>query len=324
MLNGLDLALRRPAPKADAPGKLLGTSPGGAVSSGSSRSRQDAGLVLGLHGSEPGLPAVVAGRWRRLARLGQGAHGQVWAGQCLASGAPVALKFARGARHERLLRREAVVLQALARERHVARLLAVHEEGGITCLVLDRSGPSLAAWRREQPDRRLPQGEAARVGLQLLHALQAVHRHGYVHGDVKNANCVVTTSIDGPVCSLVDFGLARRPRGLSALVPGLIGTARYASVAVHGGLRPRAVDDLWSWFYSVAELLGGDLPWHRLTDASALVASKLAHRGGLWLQTLPPPFQQVQAALIEAETGDLPYTLLQDALRATRSPTEGP
>jgi serine/threonine protein kinase len=315
MLKGIDLALRLPARAALA---ALATAPG---SMASSQGGRETARVRAMPGREAELPELVAGRWKRLAPLGQGGHGWVWAGQCLKTGAPVALKFARQPEHERLLRREAALLRALSPQPFVARLLALHAQEGMACLVLSRSGPSLADWRRTQPGRRLAPADAARLGLQMLEAVRAVHRHGYVHGDVKNANCLVTSSIDGPLCSLIDFGLARPAQGLSATVPSLIGTARYASVAVHGGQRPRAIDDLWSWYYSVAELFAGDLPWHRLTDLTELMTRKQASRGGPLLQSLPRALQAVEAALSDAETGELPEDLLRQALRAAGSHT---
>jgi serine/threonine-protein kinase len=59
------------------------------------------------------------------------------------------------------------------------------------------------------PEKRLPIPVAARIGVQLLAALEHAHEKGFVHRDIKPSNLLVTGTSDRPDMKLSDFGLAK-------------------------------------------------------------------------------------------------------------------
>ncbi len=76
---------------------------------------------------------------------------------------------------------------------------------------------------------------------QIVYALKFVHKHGYIHGDIKGANIMVN-EVNLEQVYLVDFGLARRymindkhiediSRPVSSY--GCLGTIQYASRDAH-------------------------------------------------------------------------------------------
>eukprot|EP00911_Craspedida_sp_UC1_P002668 UC1_evm2s1960 len=81
----------------------------------------------------------------------------------------------------------------------------------------------------------------------------------------------VKRMLEAPVY-ILDFGLARLYRTAEGDVrtprkrAGFRGTARYASPNAHTLCELGRRDDLWSWWYSVLELLAGSLPWRRIKD----------------------------------------------------------
>ncbi|KAJ3335274.1 hypothetical protein HDU93_005980 [Gonapodya sp. JEL0774] len=82
---------------------------------------------------------------------------------------------------------------------------------------------------------------------------------------------------------IIDFGLSRPYRDLTTLAhraprsrAGFRGTAAYASPACHAGRDLGRVDDLWSWFYCVVEMIAGWVPWKGL-DKQACAAHKVWH-----------------------------------------------
>ena len=145
-----------------------------------------------------GTGRVVAGRYRLLGLVGRGGMGRVWRAEDELLGREVALK--------QVIVSETALgeARALARLDHVG-IVRVHDlldHDGEPWIVMELlTGRSLAAVLADGP---LPVAEVARIALRILDALQAVHRAGLVHRDVKPAN--IQLCDDGRVV-LTDFGI---------------------------------------------------------------------------------------------------------------------
>ncbi|NEB17968.1 serine/threonine protein kinase, partial [Streptomyces coelicoflavus] len=161
---------------------------------------------------DPGAGRLVAGRYRLTARLGHGGMGTVWRAQDETVGREVAVKEPRVPDHlpererdnafERM-RREA---RAAARLDHPA-VVGVHDVAvvdGQPWIVMELvRGRSLGDVLQEGT---LGAREAARIGLEVLGALEAAHAAGVLHRDVKPDN-VLLGRHDRVV--LTDFGIAQ-------------------------------------------------------------------------------------------------------------------
>jgi len=103
------------------------------------------------------------------------------------------------------------------------------------------------------------------IGRLLLRRLEAVHRRGWVHGDVAPDNILFGRTEAGQVSLfLIDFGCARRFPGGDA-VKAFWNTVEFASVrAVEDTVR-EPYDDLESLGYVLVHGIFGDLPWFRWT-----------------------------------------------------------
>lgn len=110
----------------------------------------------------------------------------------------------------------------------------------------------------------------ARAALGLLAALECVHGHGLVHGDVKPSNVLENARSAGePRIKLGDLGLARRPRAS----PGdgrLTGTLHYAAPERIAGGPADGRSDLYSLGVLLYEAATGSLPFDEADPGAAL------------------------------------------------------
>ena len=130
---------------------------------------------------------------------------------------------------------------------NLVRVTDFFEENGTAYLVMDYvEGVSLETHLQAQPRKRLDERQVRKLMLPVLDGLIAVHKHGFLHRDVKPANIYI--SKDGTV-TLLDFGSARQAlsnerRTLTVtLTPGYAPPEQYSS---EGGQGP------WTDVYGVA------------------------------------------------------------------------
>src|SRR5947209_2042502 len=155
---------------------------------------------------------LIAGRYRILGPIGQGGMGRVWHARDDVLGRDVALKElvpppGLSDDDQQHLRdrsmREARALARVNNSNAVKIFDVVRAEGSDPWLVMEYvTGRSLQ--QTLDTDGPLPVAVVARIGLGVLAALDAGHRVGVLHRDVKPSNVLLAE--DGRVV-LTDFGL---------------------------------------------------------------------------------------------------------------------
>jgi serine/threonine-protein kinase len=215
----------------------------------------------------------LGGRYRVGALLGAGGMGEVWAAQDLLLDRPVAVKvlgaaLAGDGRAAERLRREA---RAAGRLEHpnIARVLDLGEHHGRPYLVMELlEGESLA----ERIGRAGPMApaEAARVVATVAGALEAAHRAGVVHRDVKPGNVFLTA---GGEVKVLDFGIALAAGEAALTTGGLIGTAAYLAPERVLGQRATPAADVYALGVVLYELLAGRRPF----EAGSEIELAMAH-----------------------------------------------
>ncbi|MFJ6655075.1 protein kinase [Streptomyces sp. NPDC091377] len=223
---------------------------------------------------DPGAGRLVAERYRLLSKLGHGGMGTVWRAKDETVDREVAVKEPRVPDHlperERAnaferMRREA---RAAARLDHPA-VVNVHDVAvvdGRPWIVMELvRGRSLGNALQEGT---LSAREAARVGLEVLGALEAAHAAGVLHRDVKPDNVLLGRN-DRVV--LTDFGIAQI-EGETNLTDtgGFVGSPEYIAPERVLGQRPGPASDLWSLGVVLYAATEGVSPFRRSNTPATL------------------------------------------------------
>ncbi|WP_200308851.1 serine/threonine-protein kinase [Streptomyces adelaidensis] len=223
---------------------------------------------------EPGTGRLIGGRYRLLAKLGHGGMGTVWRAKDETVDREVAVKEPRVPDHlperERAnaferMRREA---RAAARLDHPS-VVNVHDVAvvdGQPWIVMELvRGRSLGDALQEGT---LGVRDAAKIGLDVLGALEAAHAAGILHRDVKPDN-VLLGRHDRVV--LTDFGIAQI-EGETNLTDtgGFVGSPEYIAPERVLGQRPGPPSDLWSLGVVLYASTEGVSPFRRSNTPATL------------------------------------------------------
>ncbi len=192
--------------------------------------------------------------------LGTGASGQVWSGRD-AGGQTWAFKLLRAelAADPGIVNRFVQERTVLASIRH-PNVVQVHDlvvEGATLAIVMDLvQGQDLRSLLRHEGT--LPPERVAVLGAQMASALQAAHRTGVVHRDVKPENVLIDAETGD--ARLTDFGIARLVDG-SQRSTMLLGTPQYMAPEVAEGKPPTPAVDVYSLGIMLYELCCGVPPF---------------------------------------------------------------
>jgi hypothetical protein len=215
-------------------------------------SSSSAGLS-GPHGRfEPGT--LLAGRYRIVARVGQGGMGEVYRADDLKLGQPVALKFLPESFEADPVRlaqfHSEVRLARQVAHKNVCRMYDVGEVEGLPYLTMEYvDGEDLASLLRRIG--RLPEDKALDLARQLCAGLAAAHEQGVLHRDLKPANVMIDG--EGQV-RITDFGLAAIAGTAHNLMAG---TPAYMAPELLAGKSPSIQSDLYALGLVLYELFTG-------------------------------------------------------------------
>ena len=147
----------------------------------------------------------------------------------------------------------------------------------------------------------LPPVELHRVAHGLAEALDAIHRAGVVHRDVKPANVLL---VDGePV--LIDFGIAHLADDTRLTMAGLVmGTPGYLSPEVISGQDVTPATDWWGWAATTAFAAGGVPPFGR--GAMSAVLARVA-QGEPDLVAVDPRIEPLLYAALSPDPAQRPH-----------------
>jgi serine/threonine-protein kinase len=254
---------------------------------------------------------LLEGRFRIVRELGQGGMGVVYEAIDDKRGRRIAIKCAKAGFHKRLppeVRNASDISHP-----NVCKVFEIHtastSAGEIDFLTMEfLEGPTLAERLQEG---KLAEPEAKSIAQQLCAGLEAAHRQGVVHGDLKSNNVVLVKSLNGVRAVITDFGLAGRSFvDGAALQSGIrAGAPDYMAPELLKGGKASIASDLYALGVILYELASGRRPFDESTPWEQRLSqrpSPLHHRWDRILTTCldPDPSRRFRsAAEIELSLG---------------------
>jgi serine/threonine-protein kinase len=244
---------------------------------------------------------VLGGKWRIDAELGRGATSTVYRVTNVTTRVQGALKL-----FDPELAKYSRVLALLLRE---ARLVAEIDHPG-TVRVLDDGTADGSAFivfellvgasledLREARGGRVPLDEAMPIGDAVMDALDAVHRAGVVHRDLKPGNIYV---LEGGGVKLLDFGFAKRRGATADAAQSVVGTPSFMPPEQALGLTNKidARSDVWALGATLFFVLSGQPVHvgHQHMDAVMLASASTKPRS---LADAAPELPRAVVAVID-------------------------
>lgn len=267
------------------------------------------------------LPRETGG-FRLLRTLGRGGMGVVYEAEELASSRRVALKI--------LVPELAVSEEAFERFRREARIAAsisdsscvfvfgAHQIDGAPAIAMELCAGETLEHRLSQREP-VPVEDAVRWTIEILDGLEAAHRVGVVHRDVKPSNCFITA--EGRI-KVGDFGLARSlERDVQLTRSGVfLGSPLYASPEQVRGRHVDFRSDLYSVGATLYALLTGRSPYtgDNLGEVLARILSESPEPPSSLRKEIPPALDKLVLRAMAREPAQRfqSHAEMREALRA--------
>jgi serine/threonine-protein kinase len=216
--------------------------------------------------------STFAGRYKILGELGRGGMGIVYQAEDTKLKRLVALKFLPSelSRYPEAKERFIREAQAAAVLDHpnICTVYEVEEAEGVTYIAMAYvEGQSL---REKISKKPLEIDQAINIALQVAEGLEAAHKRGIIHRDIKSGNIMVR---DDGQARIMDFGLAKAT-GESVLTreSKTMGTVAYMSPGQARGEDTDHRTDIWSLGVVFYETLTGELPFRGERETSIMYA----------------------------------------------------
>ena len=219
--------------------------------------------------------SILPPRYRSPKRVASGGMGEIYRATDDSLGRAVAIKllaerYSRDEGVRRRFTREALAAARLSGEPHVITVFDVGEHEERPFIVMEYlSGGSLEERIRERGAQDV--GQALEWLEQAAIALDAAHRHGVVHRDVKPANLLLDRNDN---IHVADFGIASAAGMDSLTLTGtVLGTAGYLAPEQAQGEQATPASDRYSLAVVAFELLSGRRPF----ENDSITAEAAAH-----------------------------------------------
>jgi serine/threonine protein kinase len=210
--------------------------------------------------------AVLASRYKIVAKLGEGGMGVVYEGLDTQLDRPVALKLLKrnvseDKRAVENLKSEAQVSMMLTHP-NIMRLINFEQQGPYAFLLMEYVDGMDLKTIAQKMGGKLDQKTVANITIKVCSALEYAHKNNVIHRDIKPANIMVSSRKE---VKLMDFGIAKVIMSGSKERSPLAGTIAYLAPELIEGAKPDARCDVYALGLTMYELLAGEHPYKGMT-----------------------------------------------------------
>lgn len=255
---------------------------------------------------KPEAGTVLGGRYELTTRIAVGGMGEVWKGTDSVLGRPVAAKIMKDEYRDdeaflARFRAEARSMGAVS-DPGIAGVYDYGEETGAPYLVMEYvPGEALSAIIER--DGAMSEVDALNITAQAAQALDAAHKAGVVHRDIKPGNLLITPDFR---VKITDFGIARVADQAPLTRTGqVMGTAQYLAPEQATGKGSVPQSDLYSLGIILYELLAGRRPFIGETQVEIAIA-QVNRKHPTLPDTVSPPVQRLVDCLLAKKPGQRP------------------
>ncbi|HVO74659.1 MAG TPA: protein kinase, partial [Ignavibacteriaceae bacterium] len=207
--------------------------------------------------------------YKIIEEIGRGGMGVVYKAEDTKLKRIVALKFLPSfiSSNEELRQRFEIEAQASASLNHpnVTTIHAIEEIDDDLFLVLEYiDGEEL---KDRIKSSALPVQEIINIALQIADGLDAAHKKGIIHRDIKSGNIMITKNNK---VKIMDFGLAKAADTGLTKVNQTIGTLAYISPEQFQGAQIDHRTDIWSFGAVLYEMITSSLPFNGEYEAALI------------------------------------------------------
>ncbi|MDO8549303.1 MAG: serine/threonine-protein kinase, partial [Ignavibacteria bacterium] len=202
--------------------------------------------------------------YKIIEKLGEGGMGVVYKAEDTKLKRQVAIKFLPDyiSSNQEEKQRFEIEAQAAASLNHpnITTIYSIEEADGQVFIVMEYiDGKELKDIAGAYRDMPLPINDVLNYAIHIAEGLEAAHKKGIVHRDIKSSNIMITE--DGKV-KIMDFGLAKIGKGAQVTKIGsTVGTIAYMSPEQARGEELDNRTDIWSFGVVLYEMLTGKQPF---------------------------------------------------------------
>lgn len=188
---------------------------------------------------------------------------------------------------------------------YLPKMYEIRETKKIRFLVMDVFGPSVSTLRKSIPNQAFSIPTFIFLAKQMMFCIREFHSFNFCHHDVKPSNYLLKPGSKQNLV-LVDFGLSTDLSLKINQKTGFKGTIKYASPFAHQGMSMSKRDDIYSWYFSILEMIIGDLPWKNFKDHESVCRLKQDLNNFMRKTKVPLRLQQLFLEIQSLDFNDEP------------------